>query len=394
MTAPTNSQPAFDPPASRRRHGHRRSSSSAGIAGWARTTEIAGAVIAPRRGGRRFGGEEGSASDRRRRRRDQCPQRRLREGWRGGGAPRRDADQGQCRRVQQEPETRLRRDRRGSRPRKMPPTPSTSPTTSCSRAGRRRCRPRSWRRAQALQPEGERPGRAEGPIARARLPAQGGGQGSRRADRSQVARDRADRRRAQGVMDLWKKKLIPFTRVTSLKRDAARLDGERGQLVASKASTGGKIAEVELQIIQVDDDARSKVAEELSEWRQDRGAQRAQDRGRGSAEAYRYPRAPDRPGTPANGSYHGPGDHSGRDDHDDRPGRRCARHRGQGLAHRYRPTAPGSACRVALLGLQSAHDAGDQRHRQMGLGRHHRGRRRAPPTTRCMSAYRMRTWRN
>jgi membrane fusion protein, type I secretion system len=70
-----------------------------------------------------------------------------------------------------------------------------------------------------------------------------------------------------GVLDLWKKKLIPFTRVTSLKRDAARLDGERGQLVAAKASTGGKIAEVGLQIIQVDDDARSKVAEELSDVR-------------------------------------------------------------------------------------------------------------------------------
>lgn len=71
----------------------------------------------------------------------------------------------------------------------------------------------------------------------------------------------------QGVLELWEKKLIPFTRVTSLKRDAARLDGERGQLIASKASTGGKIAEVELKIIQVDDDARSEVAEELSDVR-------------------------------------------------------------------------------------------------------------------------------
>jgi HlyD family secretion protein len=70
-----------------------------------------------------------------------------------------------------------------------------------------------------------------------------------------------------GVLDLWQKKLVPFTRVTSLKRDAARLDGERGQLIASKASTGGKISETELQIIQVDEDARSKVAEELSEVR-------------------------------------------------------------------------------------------------------------------------------
>jgi len=60
-----------------------------------------------------------------------------------------------------------------------------------------------------------------------------------------------------GVLDLWQKKLVPFTRVTSLKRDAARLDGERGQLIASKASTGGKISETELQIIQVDEDARS-----------------------------------------------------------------------------------------------------------------------------------------
>jgi HlyD family secretion protein len=69
----------------------------------------------------------------------------------------------------------------------------------------------------------------------------------------------------KGVMDLWEKKLVPFTRVTSLKRDAARLVGERGQLIASKAEAGGKIAEVELQIIQVDQDARSKVAEELSD---------------------------------------------------------------------------------------------------------------------------------
>jgi HlyD family secretion protein len=71
----------------------------------------------------------------------------------------------------------------------------------------------------------------------------------------------------EGVMELWKKQLVPFTRVTSLKRDAARLDGERGQLIASKASTAGKISEVELQVIQVDDDARSKGAEELSNVR-------------------------------------------------------------------------------------------------------------------------------
>jgi HlyD family secretion protein len=71
----------------------------------------------------------------------------------------------------------------------------------------------------------------------------------------------------KGVLDLWKKQLIPFTRVTSLQRDAARLSGERGQLIAAKAEAGGRIAEIELQIIQVDQDARSKVAEELSDVR-------------------------------------------------------------------------------------------------------------------------------
>jgi membrane fusion protein, type I secretion system len=71
----------------------------------------------------------------------------------------------------------------------------------------------------------------------------------------------------EGVTSLWEKKLIPFTRVVALRRDAARLEGERGQLIAAKASSGGKIAEIELQIIQVDEDARSKTAEELSDVR-------------------------------------------------------------------------------------------------------------------------------
>ena len=71
----------------------------------------------------------------------------------------------------------------------------------------------------------------------------------------------------KGVLVLWQKQLIQITRMTALQRDAARLEGERGQLVASKASTGGKISETELQIIHVDDDARSKVAEELNEVR-------------------------------------------------------------------------------------------------------------------------------
>jgi HlyD family secretion protein len=38
-----------------------------------------------------------------------------------------------------------------------------------------------------------------------------------------------------GVRDLFQKNLVPITRLTSLEREATRLDGERGQLIASTA---------------------------------------------------------------------------------------------------------------------------------------------------------------
>jgi HlyD family secretion protein len=57
--------------------------------------------------------------------------------------------------------------------------------------------------------------------------------------------------------------IIPATRVYALQRDAADLTGQFGSLVASTAETKGKIAETELQIIQVDDDQRSEVSDQL-----------------------------------------------------------------------------------------------------------------------------------
>ncbi|MGX9948522.1 HlyD family type I secretion periplasmic adaptor subunit (plasmid) [Bradyrhizobium denitrificans] len=68
-----------------------------------------------------------------------------------------------------------------------------------------------------------------------------------------------------GVRELWGKNLIPIQRVTALERDAARIKGEHGQLVASTAEAKGKISEIELQIIQIDQDMRSDVAKELRE---------------------------------------------------------------------------------------------------------------------------------
>jgi HlyD family secretion protein len=68
-----------------------------------------------------------------------------------------------------------------------------------------------------------------------------------------------------GVRELWEKKLVPIQRVNELDRQAARLEGERGQLVAAIAQAKGRISEIELQVIQIDQDMRSEVAEELRE---------------------------------------------------------------------------------------------------------------------------------
>jgi HlyD family secretion protein len=74
-------------------------------------------------------------------------------------------------------------------------------------------------------------------------------------------------RELEAVRDLWQKNLVPMSRVTALERDAARLEGERGQLIATVAQSKGKISETELQIIQIDQTVRSEVAKELADIR-------------------------------------------------------------------------------------------------------------------------------
>lgn len=69
----------------------------------------------------------------------------------------------------------------------------------------------------------------------------------------------------EGVRRLWEKDLIPLQRLTALQRDAARISGERSQLTAMTAQTRGRVSEINLQILQIDQDLRSQVAGELSE---------------------------------------------------------------------------------------------------------------------------------
>src|SRR5215510_4446294 len=70
-----------------------------------------------------------------------------------------------------------------------------------------------------------------------------------------------------GVNELWEKNLVPYTRVTNLEREKERLIGERGQLTATIAQSKGKIVEIELQILQVDQDMRAEVGKDLAEIR-------------------------------------------------------------------------------------------------------------------------------
>ncbi|MCK1328795.1 MULTISPECIES: HlyD family type I secretion periplasmic adaptor subunit [unclassified Bradyrhizobium] len=75
------------------------------------------------------------------------------------------------------------------------------------------------------------------------------------------------RQELEGVRSLWQKNLVPITRLNSLERDSARLEGERSQLAGMIAQSKGKIAEIGLQIIQIDQDLRTEVGKDLIETR-------------------------------------------------------------------------------------------------------------------------------
>jgi HlyD family secretion protein len=70
-----------------------------------------------------------------------------------------------------------------------------------------------------------------------------------------------------GIRVLWKQSLVPFSRVTILERDAARLEGERGLLIAAMAQARGRVAETRLKVLQIDEDLRAEVGKELAEIR-------------------------------------------------------------------------------------------------------------------------------
>jgi HlyD family secretion protein len=157
-----------------------------------------------------------------------------------------------------------------------------------------------------------------------------------------------------GVQDLYDKRLVPLTRLTTLQREAARIDGERGQLVSSVAETKSKIGEAQLQIVKVDQDFRSEVVKDLA--RPDRDA-RADLRGDPSAQR----------------AYHRWRDPCRRHRDGNRPRQRRSRSGGARPAQGHRSCAQRSGSLRPLLGLQSADHAAGQRQGDLCVGRYDAG---------------------
>ena len=167
-------------------------------------------------------------------------------------------------------------------------------------------------------------------------------------------------RELEGVRALWNKNLVQINRLISLEREAVRLKGERAQSVAAMAQSRGKIGEIELQIIQIDQDLSSEVARELREVEGKIG----EFIERKVAAEDQLKRIDMR--APQDGVVHQLAVHTvggvvsaERPDHADRAGSRRAVGRSQGLAAGHRSAASRSGRWPALLRLQPAHDARD-----------------------------------
>lgn len=68
-----------------------------------------------------------------------------------------------------------------------------------------------------------------------------------------------------GVRRLYEKQLVPITRLNALEREAVRLRGEVGQIIAAIAEARGKISEIGLQTVQIDQAAQAQAGAELND---------------------------------------------------------------------------------------------------------------------------------
>lgn len=64
---------------------------------------------------------------------------------------------------------------------------------------------------------------------------------------------------------LYAQQLVTMQKVNLLKRQRVDLEGSRGERLAARAQAEGKISEIDLQILQLDEDRRNENAKELTE---------------------------------------------------------------------------------------------------------------------------------
>ncbi|KQV34976.1 MULTISPECIES: HlyD family type I secretion periplasmic adaptor subunit [unclassified Rhizobium] len=68
-----------------------------------------------------------------------------------------------------------------------------------------------------------------------------------------------------GLEKLYKDGLVSMQRVTTLKRERAQLEGDRGARIAARAQAAGKSSEIDLQILQLGEDRRTEIAKDLTD---------------------------------------------------------------------------------------------------------------------------------
>ncbi|MGC4392362.1 HlyD family type I secretion periplasmic adaptor subunit [Agrobacterium sp. M50-1] len=64
--------------------------------------------------------------------------------------------------------------------------------------------------------------------------------------------------------ELFKKGLVTLQRLNLLKRQLSNLEGQQGQYIAARAQTVGKLSELDLQLLQLDEDRKSEVTKDLT----------------------------------------------------------------------------------------------------------------------------------
>jgi membrane fusion protein len=67
------------------------------------------------------------------------------------------------------------------------------------------------------------------------------------------------------ISSLYEKQLVTMQRVNTLKRQRAELDGSRGRMIATRAQAHGRINEINLQILQLDEDRQTENARDLTD---------------------------------------------------------------------------------------------------------------------------------